>query len=137
MLIRKVIQHFLFKLLLKRSSLFFVHYPEFSHMKTIIFILVIFAGIIQACQKKTLPTITTRTSDLSKPVVNTFNVIPDTATGKMIFANRCSRCHALPEPVQFTTQRWEGILARMIPRARLDKEQEIHITAFIKANCTK
>ena len=106
-------------------------------MKTIIFILAMFAGILQACQKKTLPTITTRTTDPSKPVTITVDVIPDTATGKMIFANRCSRCHALPEPVQFTTQRWDGILARMIPRARLDKEQELHVTAFIKANCIK
>ena len=106
-------------------------------MKTIIFILAIFTGIIQACQKKTLPTITTRTTEPSKPVTVAVDVKPDAAIGKIIFSNRCSRCHALPEPVQFTAQRWDGILARMIPRARLDKEMEIQVTAFIKANCIK
>ena len=65
------------------------------------------------------------------------DVKPDMAMGKIIFTNRCGRCHDLPDPVQFTAQRWEGILKTMIPRARLDKEQEIHVTAFIKANCIK
>ncbi len=106
-------------------------------MKTIIFILTIFTGIIQACQQKALPTITTRTTEPSKPVTAVVDVKPDLAIGKIIFTNRCGRCHALPDPVQFTVQRWDGILARMIPRARLDKEQEIHVTAFIKENCIK
>ena len=106
-------------------------------MKTIIFILAFFAGIIQACQKKTLPTITTRITEPSKPVVVTVDIKPDTVIGKRVFVNRCSRCHALPEPVQFTAQKWDGILAIMIPRARLDKEMEIHVTAFVKANCLK
>ncbi len=106
-------------------------------MKTIIFILVIFAVIIQACQKKTLPTITTRTTEPSKPLTAAVDVKPDEAAGKIIFTNRCGRCHGLPEPVQFTAQQWDGILATMIPRARLDKEMEIHVTAYIKANCIR
>ena len=105
-------------------------------MKTIILMLAFFTGIIQACQKKTLPTITTRTTEPAKPVT-IVDVKPDMAIGKIIFTNRCSRCHALPEPVQFTAARWDGILSIMIPRARLDKEQEIHVTAFVKENCIK
>jgi len=97
----------------------------------------IFTGIIQACQQKALPTITTRTTESSKPVAVAVDVKPDAAIGKTIFTNRCGRCHALPDPVQFTAQRWDGILARMTPRARLDKEQEIQVTTFIKANCIK
>ena len=106
-------------------------------MKTIIFMLAIFTGIIQACQQKALPTITTRTTEPSKPVSAVIDVKPDAAIGKIIFMNRCGRCHTLPDPVQFTAQRWDVILARMIPRARVDKEQEIHVTAFIKENCIK
>ncbi|HMK24552.1 MAG TPA: hypothetical protein VK483_00880 [Chitinophagaceae bacterium] len=106
-------------------------------MKTIIFFLAICTVIIQACQQKALPMITTRTTEPSKPVTAVVDVKPDAAVGKIIFTNRCGRCHALPDPVQFTAQRWDLILARMIPRARLDKEQEIHVTAFIKENCIK
>jgi hypothetical protein len=83
-------------------------------MKTI-FLLAIFSGIIQACQQKALPTITTRTTEPSRPVSAVVDVRPDAAVGKIIFTNRCGRCHALPDPVQFTVQRWDGILAIMIP----------------------
>jgi cytochrome c5 len=106
-------------------------------MKTIIFILTILIVTIQACQKKGLPTITTRTTEPSKPVTVAVDVKPDMAMGKTIFTNRCGRCHALPDPIQYTAQRWDGILAIMIPRSRMDKEQEIHVTAYIKANCAK
>ena len=106
-------------------------------MKKTFFVLTTLIVFIQACQQKALPTITTRTTEPSKPVIIAVDVKPDAAIGKIIFTNRCGRCHALPDPVQFTAQRWDGILARMIPRARLDKEQEIHVTAFIKENCIK
>lgn len=92
---------------------------------------------MQACQKKTLPNITTRTTEPAKPVSIVADVMPDVAKGKIIFSNRCGRCHDLPDPVQYTSPGWDGILKSMIPRARLDKEQEIHVTAYINANCSK
>ena len=105
-------------------------------MKSLVNFLIILTVIIQACQQKTLPTITTRTTEPAKPVT-IVDVKPDIAAGKIIFTNRCGRCHVLPEPLQFTAQRWDGILSLIIPRSRLDKDQEIHVTAFIKANCLK
>ena len=105
-------------------------------MKRVVIFLIILIVFIQACQKKALPIITTRVSEPSRPIA-IVNVKPDTAIGKIIFTNRCSRCHALPVPSQYTEQRWDGILSIMIPRAGLDKEQEIHVTAFLKANCIR
>jgi hypothetical protein len=105
-------------------------------MKTIIFILTFFTGIFQACQKRALPIITNRTTEPSKPVA-VVHVKPDTAIGKAIFTTRCSRCHTLPEPAQFTAQRWDGILVIMVPRVRLDQERKMHLTAYIKANCIR
>jgi uncharacterized membrane protein len=126
-----------YELFLKRSGLFFVHDQMINTMKKIFFVLAGLVFIVQACQKKALPIITTRPTEPAKPVTIVADVKPDVAIGKTIFTNRCGRCHALPEPVQYNAQRWDGILAIMNPRARLDKEQEIHITAFIKANCLK
>jgi hypothetical protein len=51
--------------------------------------------------------------------------------------NRCSRCHDLPKPGEYTSGRWEGILSYMIPRARLTPEQSVHLKAFIYANSAK
>jgi hypothetical protein len=105
-------------------------------MKGVITILILFIVTIPACQKKGLPTMMTRTREPARPVT-IIDVKPDTALGKMIFMNRCNRCHALPAPDQFTAQRWDGILSIMIPRARLDNPQKIHVTSFIKANCIR
>jgi mono/diheme cytochrome c family protein len=124
-----------FKLLLKRSSLFFVPDAEQENMRSIFLILLV--GIIQACQQRSLPTITTRTAEPERPVSKVSNVTPDAAIGKTIFTNRCSKCHALPDPVQYSSQRWDGILSVMNLRARLNEEQVVHVTAYIKANCLK
>ncbi|MEI2740488.1 MAG: hypothetical protein V9F01_17075 [Chitinophagaceae bacterium] len=90
-----------------------------------------------ACSKKNLPTITQRTAEPPAPVKKAVDVKPDIETGKIIFANRCGRCHDLPKPEQFNSQRWDGILSYMIPRARLTDEQGVHVTAYLKANALK
>jgi hypothetical protein len=55
----------------------------------------------------------------------------------MIFTNRCGRCHDLPKPEQYTSERWKGILSYMNPRAGLNEEQGVHITAYLQANAAK
>lgn len=89
--------------------------------------------IISACNKKAVPVITARKVEPA-PVKPVSNVKPNTELGKMIFTNRCGRCHDLPRPEQYTAQRWDGILSSMIPRSRLNDEQAVHITAYLKAN---
>ena len=91
--------------------------------------------VLSACSKKTLPVIATRTIDPPPPVSPVINVKPDMETGKAIFTSRCNRCHDLPELAKYKAERWDGILKIMMPRARLNREQEVHIAAYIKANC--
>ena len=80
-----------------------------------------------------MPVIAARTFEPSPPVTETVYAIPDIAADKNIFTVRCSRCHGLPDPGLYTPQRWDGILAIMILRARLSKEQAIHVRAYLKA----
>ncbi len=93
--------------------------------------------VLIACNKKAIPVITSRTTSPSDPVKQIADIKPDMEIGKKIFTNRCGRCHDLPKPDQYTPQRWDGILSYMIPRARLDDEQGIHVTAYLKANAAK
>ena len=94
-----------------------------------------------ACSKKSLPVITNREAE--KP--NVFKEIyppegtvkPDLAEGKILFTNRCGRCHGLPETAAHTTEDWENILATMIPKAKLSKEQAVHVRAYVLANAGK
>ena len=105
-------------------------------MRKKIYLIIFIVIIVVACTRKALPVITERKSDppLAKPVID---VKPDMEKGKIVFTNRCGRCHDLPKPEQFTAQRWDGILSYMIPRARLNDEQGIHVTVYLKANAQK
>ena len=102
----------------------------------IIILFFVVATLIIACHKKAVPTFTTRSIDITQ-TVNSGNTIPDIEAGKATFTARCNRCHDLPEPSKYTSQRWDGILSIMIFRARLTKEEINNVTAYIKSNCSK
>lgn len=104
-------------------------------LPTVFILLIIFLSV--ACTQKATPVITSRTTEPIKKEKKVLNIVPDLNEGKAIFTNRCGNCHDLPLPAQFTEKRWEGILSYMIPRARLNDEQGIHVTAYLKANAKK
>ncbi len=106
------------------------------YFRTAILILCITALSV-ACTQKATPVITSRQTAPLKKEKQALTIVPDLNEGKIIFTNRCGKCHDLPLPEQFTEKRWEGILSYMIPRARLNDEQGIHVTAFLKANAGK
>ena len=92
---------------------------------------------VLACNKKAIPVITDRTIDPPKPESPVANVKPDLVIGQRVFTNKCGKCHDLPDPAKYTAERWDGILRTMIPRAGISREQEVHVTAYIKANAAK
>jgi hypothetical protein len=94
-------------------------------------------GLIVACNRKSLPVMTERKRETPVAERPASNITPDLAQGKIIFTNRCGRCHDLPKPEQYTAERWKGILSYMNPRAGLNAEQGIHVTAFLQANAAK
>jgi len=90
-----------------------------------------------ACTQKAVPVITSRTTEPLKKAKPTLSIKSDLVLGKAIFENRCTKCHDLPKPEQFTKERWEGILSYMMPRARLNEEQSEHVSAYLKENAAK
>ncbi len=110
-------------------------------MKRVLLILLVAVLAVPSCHPRALPVITERKTDPIKPRVNDYppieTVAPDTAAGKRIFMARCIRCHGLPEPSQYSSARWETILPVMIPRARLDNEQALHVRAYLLAGAAR
>jgi len=92
--------------------------------------------VLVSCQKKAVPVITARTVEPSAPKTEELSA-PDLQTGKQIFTNRCGRCHGLPDPVQYTEKRWETIMVLMAPKAKLSKQEQVHVTAWVKENAAK
>lgn len=97
----------------------------------------VFLIILIACNRKAMPVITSRTTEPTLPVKPVSDINPDIETGKVIFTNRCGKCHGLPKPDDYTAKRWEGILSYMIPKAWLNNEQGVHVAAYLKVNAQK
>jgi hypothetical protein len=87
-----------------------------------------------ACAKKTMPVISDRTNVPPPPESPVANVKPDLVIGQRVFTNQCGKCHDLPEPAKYNSERWDGILRTMIPRSGISRVNEVHVTAYVKAN---
>jgi cytochrome c5 len=91
--------------------------------------------MLAACTRKSVPVITTREAPSFKPDISIYaepgTVTADTLQGKSVFMARCERCHGIPDPLVYTVSQWEDILERMIPRARIGKENAVHVRGYI------
>ena len=51
--------------------------------------------------------------------------------GRHLYAERCSACHALYEPVRFPAERWPSLVSRMSVRARLQSADGEAVTRYL------
>jgi len=70
--------------------------------------------------------------------VSSKHLVPDVATvwsaGQELYDARCSACHALHAPTEFTANQWPGILQTMVKNAALDPEQATLVTRYLQAH---
>ena len=45
------------------------------------------------------------------------------AEGKILYENSCKKCHDLPNPTDYTSVEWVGIMNAMAPKAKLNDDQ--------------
>lgn len=56
---------------------------------------------------------------------------PDAAAGRSYFVNRCTQCHELPEPGEYSAVEWRALVRQMGPRAGLNPAQQRDILEFV------
>lgn len=54
--------------------------------------------------------------------------------GKTIWEGKCARCHKLYSPGSYTVHKWESILVRMNPKAKLNQDEAGKVRAYILTN---
>ncbi|HVZ57789.1 MAG TPA: hypothetical protein VG870_14115 [Chitinophagaceae bacterium] len=101
---------------------------------------------ILACHKKTVPEKTAVQQPAPQvsqqaPVAQQSTTTQPAATdaslaelGKTVLSTKCTKCHGLKNPGDFTAQRWDGILKSMIPKAKLTDDEAKQVTAYVLAN---
>lgn len=83
-----------------------------------------------ACSPKVAKTTTTEstTFDISK-----FSEA-QLAQGAQIMNTSCNKCHKLHEPQKFDVEKWNRVLKRMIPKAKLSEQDGNLVKAYIFKN---
>jgi len=105
--------------------------------------IITFALLIFACNRKTISTSQTASTTSTTTTASTEAPKTDAAhaalveQGKTVYTTRCNRCHGLKDVTAYTTERWEGILKSMIPKAKLDETQAQQVTAYVMENAKK
>lgn len=71
----------------------------------------------------------------NKPQDN-ISLVESTAVvkGKVVYINRCGRCHNLKPMQKYTAEEWSPILQVMIHKARLNASDSTSVTAYIRAH---
>jgi hypothetical protein len=57
--------------------------------------------------------------------------------GRALLINKCSSCHNLYLPTQYTKQEWLPIIDKMQKRAKIDNSQKEIITSYLGLSCKK
>ena len=105
-------------------------------MKATLAILIL-AVIVFACHRKTVPSSDNIViSNKTNIETNTSNTETASA-GQTIYTSRCGRCHGLKKPENYTQQRWENILKKMIPKAKLNDDEANQVTAYVMEHAKK
>lgn len=53
------------------------------------------------------------------------------AQGRVVYVNRCGRCHGLKPVLKYSVQEWEPILKSMIRKARLQAIDSANVSAYV------
>ncbi len=102
---------------------------------SIIFGIALLAMVQSNCTPKAAKVATTTTETIETPeeITAKFNA-EQLENGKIIWQSNCNKCHKLYEPNSRNKEKWDRVLRRMIPKAKLSPEDGALVRAYILAN---
>lgn len=73
--------------------------------------------------------------ELRKAAIKSSMTAERLSEGKKIYIQRCTKCHSMKDPANYTVQQWELILVKMFVKARLsDEDDKTVIRNYVIAN---
>jgi cytochrome c5 len=100
---------------------------------------IILSVIVLACQRKVVASsdaiiISNKTSTGSKKSTVSAEVM---SAGQNLYSSRCGRCHYMKTVQDYSPHQWDNFLKRMIPKAKLNKEEAEEVTAYVMEHAKK
>ena len=92
-----------------------------------------FILLMTQCASKTSKAITAGPVPTSEQIKKEYTAV-QLEQGKTIWQNSCNKCHKLFDPGSRTPDKWNNVLKRMIPRAKLNMEDGKLVRAYLIAN---
>jgi len=104
-------------------------------MKKIFSILILssFVLLMTQCATKTSKAITAGPVPGPEQIMKEYTAA-QLEQGKTIWQSSCNKCHKLFDPGSRTPEKWNNVLKRMIPRAKLNMDDGKLVRAYLIAN---
>ena len=85
--------------------------------------IIIFLLVANSCSSARL--LQPSTADLTKAVEKVPGItLTELQQGYKLYTIKCSACHRLHDPAEFTSQKWEPILLKMFGKAKITEENQ-------------
>lgn len=110
-------------------------------MKILLISFCVLVLALGSCHRKTVSSRDVVLSNTTKPAKS--NAWSNTETepllhqGKAIYIERCGRCHSLKPVEQYDSAKWVNILAAMMPKARVNGEEQTALKAYVNKYARK
>jgi len=97
-------------------------FKTFGFVVAALFVFSCAAKMVTVADKEPVPT---------KEYVKTNFSDEQLAQGQVLYENNCAKCHKLFEPDSRDAEKWNDVLKRMIPRAKLAYEDGRLVRAYL------
>jgi mono/diheme cytochrome c family protein len=101
-----------------------------------IFSLAIIALVTYSCNKKMSPSKPPVPLVVEVPAVKS-NKVTDPVmleSGKNLFVANCGKCHDLPVPAHYNSERWVSLVNWMAPKAKLTESEKAQVLYYVQNN---
>ena len=103
-----------------------------SLLKTLGLVLIVL--FVVSCAARVVNTVAHLEPTPTKEEVHANFSTEQLAQGGALFSNNCDKCHKLFEPDSRDAEKWNEVLKRMIPKAKLNYEEGKLVRAYIIAH---
>lgn len=91
--------------------------------------------VLVACAPKVVETVTTTEpsgNETNTDILSPVTMSEDAAAGEVLYNAKCTKCHGAKIVDNYTKERWDVVLPKMIDKAKLNETDAAKVSAFVE-----